>query len=438
MNIHLVLVQLLAVSLEMVVIYSFLNPLLGGKLNTERIKEKVFAGLVGCAVLIFLKFVPLPPVVALPIFVLAIFFASIPYYSDFKNRISIATTLTLIFLLAEISVGMIISLVSAQSIASDVNTNAITYLQVMFISKMVALIIVKSIIIYNNRQHNYSMSFGTWTSIMSIPLASIITIYGISAVAARSYDFTNYLYVLLVAISLIFANGGAFYLFERQLAIEEEKLKFLFLEKLQGEEKDFYDNLAKNQIEISRTAHDMKNSLSSILGALQDNKTEIAEEKIREMLSNTSNNLMTFTNEVAIDTMLNTKQRVMNENGIIFKPNCFMTGTHVFDEIDFCILLGNALDNAIEACLKLPEGEREITFKIKEDEEYLFCNIGNTMDGILPQNGEKTTKKEKRLHGFGLENMRAIIEKNGGNMTIRTSEDRYTVIIMFCYEASDK
>ncbi|MBR4942206.1 MAG: sensor histidine kinase, partial [Clostridia bacterium] len=92
-------------------------------------------------------------------------------------------------------------------------------------------------------------------------------------------------------------------------------------------------------------------------------------------------------------------------------------------ELDFCIILGNLLDNAIEATLPLPEEERLIRIYLEMKGAYLYIHIANTAYGAKKQkvnNRFKSTKSSD--HGFGLVRTDAVVKKNGGYIT-RASED---------------
>ena len=117
--------------------------------------------------------------------------------------------------------------------------------------------------------------------------------------------------------------------------------------------------------------------------------------------------------------------------------------------------------NAIEACEKV-EGERHISLSLKYTRNFYYIILSNTVNGIVPifdnekvthksdkksrspqmenvQGSSKkelvigsryTTKKNKELHGYGLENMKRTIEKYDGTMNIQQKENRFILTIM--------
>ena len=90
------------------------------------------------------------------------------------------------------------------------------------------------------------------------------------------------------------------------------------------------------------------------------------------------------------------------------------------DIADLVTLLGNLLDNALEALKKVDWEQRILTIKIVFSQERLIGRITNTYCGEIHQKDDKilTSKKEKQKHGYGLSNVEKIIKKYNGYMEI--------------------
>ena len=88
-------------------------------------------------------------------------------------------------------------------------------------------------------------------------------------------------------------------------------------------------------------------------------------------------------------------------------------------ELDLCIVIGNLLDNAIEACRELPPGERLIRIYTEMKGNYLYLSFLNTAKGKKKEHF-RTTKGSG--HGYGLRRVDAIVRKYGGHIS-RASED---------------
>ena len=105
---------------------------------------------------------------------------------------------------------------------------------------------------------------------------------------------------------------------------------------------------------------------------------------------------------------------------------CELSGLQLSDEA-VAVILGNLLDNAQEACLKcLPDAEISVIFKMLHNEWTI--TIANTCpDNTLV--GQETTKTDKKLHGYGLRNVAAVLKANSGAMQNQVHDGHYIVHI---------
>ena len=88
------------------------------------------------------------------------------------------------------------------------------------------------------------------------------------------------------------------------------------------------------------------------------------------------------------------------------------------------------MDNALEAAVQTEE--KELKIQMEENRGVLFLNVSNSCnDDVSGEKGVgKTTKEDKRNHGMGLGNVRAIVEKHHGDMEIVCEHSRFEVDIM--------
>ena len=80
---------------------------------------------------------------------------------------------------------------------------------------------------------------------------------------------------------------------------------------------------------------------------------------------------------------------------------------------------------------KVDKENRYILLKIIEDESLLSCYLENSSNGVMPKENEKTTKMNKSIHGFGLDNMKMIINNNGGAINTSCNENKFVLLFSF-------
>ena len=142
------------------------------------------------------------------------------------------------------------------------------------------------------------------------------------------------------------------------------------------------------------------------------------------------------------DSVVNTENEYLNtvltEKSLLCKKNsitltCIADGNILgfMDAVDLYTLFGNALDNAMEAVMKLKAEERFINLLLYEKAGLIFIQIENYFQGeIQMEEGlPVTTKTEKAYHGFGVKSIVEIVEKYHGFVTIETENQIFLLRI---------
>lgn len=97
-----------------------------------------------------------------------------------------------------------------------------------------------------------------------------------------------------------------------------------------------------------------------------------------------------------LDAIIRDKARLAREKSIDFTSVIHFEAGHFLDPLDISTLFGNALDNAIEACMQLPDAQRLVTVKTSRVRDMLLVLVENTMSSSLVWNG-RTTKEDPFL-----------------------------------------
>ena len=135
----------------------------------------------------------------------------------------------------------------------------------------------------------------------------------------------------------------------------------------------------------------------------------------------TSVDTVVKTGNVMVDAILNSKISLAASRKIAVNAKAIVPKNLSVSEIDLSVIVGNLLDNAMEACLKLAEKDRIIRIYIDVFSDYLYISVANTMGGKIDKSaGYISTKGEN--HGFGLIRIDRIAEKYGGHIN-RQNED---------------
>ena len=128
-----------------------------------------------------------------------------------------------------------------------------------------------------------------------------------------------------------------------------------------------------------------------------------------------------------MDAIFNEKYQRAREEGIVIRFQVNDLSQISIPTDDLVVLLSNLLDNAIEACLRLPE-DRAIACSLVHEEELLL-SIRNTSPAVQIENGRiETSKEPKAEHGFGLAAVRDILMRLEGEYVMDYSEPWFSFV----------
>ena len=217
--------------------------------------------------------------------------------------------------------------------------------------------------------------------------------------------------------------------------------KILLQEEYISAELDYINQYKQNQNEIRAFRHDIINNLSMLSVLHKEKNHEAVQEYIDTLLGNVKSMSPKFiTGDEMLDCIVGMKATKMEEEGIDFSLEGVLDGGLGMKPVDVCSIFANALDNAIEACEKIPKDlDRWIKLSVKRTDKFFLIKLKNTMDmeektHILPKlfvDGEQiTTKKDKAHHGFGVHNMKATILRYEGIEKVDIEDGVFTLSIV--------
>ena len=165
-----------------------------------------------------------------------------------------------------------------------------------------------------------------------------------------------------------------------------------------------------------KMTHDFQAHLDMLAGILAQNPLDTSElQKYVQGLraAQTDRILLVNTHHAALDALLNQKALVAKNRKIDIQFSVNDLSAVKINMVDLTILISNTLDNAIEACEKLPDDDRRIFVQVLLEEDVLFYAVRNRSLPVNVQPGQLpvTTKIPPSLHGYGLENVRTTLKK---------------------------
>ncbi len=175
---------------------------------------------------------------------------------------------------------------------------------------------------------------------------------------------------------------------------------------------------------INYKYHDLKHQIAYLRSERDSAKREAYLDRMEEEIKQYE--AQNKTGNAVLDTVLTSKSLYCAKHGITF--TCVADGTllEFMDVMDICNIFGNALDNAIECELKIPDKEKRlIHVTVSKQKNFLILRFENYFEGDLKtKDGDiLTTKEKKEHHGYGIKSIRYIINKYDGALTVETKEN---------------
>lgn len=285
---------------------------------------------------------------------------------------------------------------------------------------------------------DYSLSDSMWRLLFLLtitPLGIVLSVATLFRPYNSSFDiFVHREYGILLLISLfaIISLLWCVSVLAGQRKLEQQTMFTEINHK-------YYEAMEQQHFEVRRIKHDLANHIQ-VLSALPEEKRAAYAE---ELSGNTAlSQSFSYCGDSTVNAVLTVKKSVMERCHIRLKIEADISAPLPYDKTDLCALYANALDNAMEACLKLDEPLREISLKSKTGKGLFCLEISNPYpeekttqaetisrkqleSGMLPP----TSKPDKRNHGLGLQSMSEIVKRYHGNMEIKTEDGVFDLFL---------
>lgn len=214
------------------------------------------------------------------------------------------------------------------------------------------------------------------------------------------------------------------------LIFQEERKQVIRQLSMQTEyNRQISETIAENR----RLIHDIKHHLRTIdRMAAEHGQMDICIflSQIEEQVSAASSHShVAFCKNPAVNALIEYYFGMAQAQGTEFQVWLDLPDKLPLTDVELCTVLGNLLDNAVEACSLQKQGTRRILIVGEPKGSMYFLKVENTYDGqVLQEAGHFTSRKgTSPYHGIGLSSVRRIIETHGGNLDIVPREESFLV-----------
>ena len=266
-----------------------------------------------------------------------------------------------------------------------------------------------------NRKSNTKMSI--WTLLPVLPCWAISILLGLVFTwqcIVMGYEWHPLF--LAVSLGLLYTNIIMIYFTNKTSEQAQLKKDFEIAEHHYAMQQEYYDQLRVQQEETRALWHD----ISKYLRASQVDKSDEALQEVQQMLDSITQ--VVDVNNRVVSVILNEYFQAAKDADVSIDLDVLVPTELFVTAADLYVLLGNTLDNAIEACTELPKEQRRIALKLKKHNSMLYYEISNPYD-------EKHLHRARgHYHGFGLKNVAKCVEKYRGKLDVTKSNGVFRVV----------
>ena len=185
---------------------------------------------------------------------------------------------------------------------------------------------------------------------------------------------------------------------------------------------------------LSKMQHDLKNSCVLEMDYLEKGRYDLLMDHYRKQIGEVkSEDRFIHTGNIGIDSIVNYKLSAAKKQQIEVKETIQIAGNVTVGHMDLNILIGNLMDNAIEAARDMEADKRKIELVIRNDRTAFFLEITNLFKGERIRDGQGdflTCKSDKMCHGIGLKAVKDVVRKYDGQIVIDTKKSKFHIKVL--------
>lgn len=416
------IVLLMTNAFEIYVIYKFLGNI-WGKVCVSRWVAVAMYGIRYMVTSIVMIYMPYA-IVNMLSNVLTILMIAFCYRCSISKKVTVSIFIILLLFISEAIVAGIIGL-------TNFSTTERTMENVGVCVSVMDVIMFGLLILLVERFINLSVDIKTPKLFtFSIILVSATSVVLLSVVFQQ--QSINYVFMIISLICVLVSSFTIIYLYDSIVKLFDEKTKSEFMKR----ERTYYHNqsilLQKNSNDLREFRHDINNKLMVIKQYAENNEIEQLKKYISEISGKLiKNNVYSVSGNFAVDSIINYKLSQAAEKGIEVTADITIPEIIGVEDDDMVVILGNLLDNAIEATSQLKDN-KYINIMLKMKNDSIFLNVENSHNNKINIKGQTilTTKEGKRLHGIGLSSVKNTIYKYHGIIEMEYDDNKFEVTVI--------
>ncbi|MDE5933267.1 MAG: GHKL domain-containing protein, partial [Lachnospiraceae bacterium] len=309
----------------------------------------------------------------------------------------------------------IFSLIESEAVTAMFSLESAYRVEGILLTRVLIVLYI-SIVLYNRKKFRYYHNYALFTCYVIIP----VIVMGIFAILTRTLIDLYYIepeiagQIIYIAICIC-----AMFILVLILSInvsrkQEKEREVQRLNDMIEVQKQSLESYVSGERERHKQRHELEHKFYTIQYLLEQNRISEGMDVLRETIDGLYGNAknMTISGNI-IDTVLANKEKKYASNHIIFEKEIKVGSEETLDLVDLCILIGNLVENAMEAADKSEAKKVRIT--VKERFNSLCIFVSNTFSETDSDvRNLRSKKKEIWKHGFGIQSVKEIVNRYHG------------------------
>ena len=279
---------------------------------------------------------------------------------------------------------------------------------------------------FKNVKNDMILPASYWVSLVVIPIGTVFMLFTVYMDENLPRTIT-----LICLCCAFLVNIVSFYLYDKISGLMREQME----RRVTEEQNRFYEyqvRMMKDTLDCIRMfRHDMKNKLSALYTMAQKGQDEKLMSHLEE-LTDVCNKTKEYAHSgnITIDSIINYKLQKAEEKRIKVTADIIVPMELTVATFDIAVVLGNLLDNAIEAVTYVED--RWIDIRAKYTKGRFIIEINNSYDGTLLRmpEGIVSRKEDKENHGMGIKSVEMTLEKYDGALQITQDGAKFTAKVL--------
>ena len=257
---------------------------------------------------------------------------------------------------------------------------------------------------------------------LAISLFGTSTIFSRESLAKRGFeDVVFYLaFCTMILVLYVMILDGTLEAVSRKKTEEE----LLFARQLIGKQREHYNRMLEHGEELRIIRHDFRHHIHALLYMDKDQQRKYLLDLNKELDTSKEQN---YCENQAVNQILQEYGARCQENQIEFVATLDISAHIPIDDLTLCIVIGNLLENSMEACLKLKE-KRFIHLQARWMQDHLMMLAENSYNGQIKESGG-TLLSSKQDGGLGLLSIRRILNRPGDDFDVCFNDTTFTAMV---------